>query len=85
VGRRLIPDIHDRIATKFHYAPTDFETDLSAYMGSAFSLEPILTQSAWFRGHNRDDVIPICTWSARGRIRGRVFPALWAAPKPPPG
>lgn len=57
VGRRLVPDIHDRIVTKFHYAPTDFATDLNAHLGSAFSLEPILTQSAWFRGHNRDDVL----------------------------
>ena len=57
VGRRLIPDIHDRIVTKFHYAPTDFAHDLNAHLGSAFSLEPVLTQSAYFRGHNRDDVI----------------------------
>ena len=57
VGRRLIPDIHDRIVTSFHYTPKDFSTDLSAHLGSAFSLEPVLTQSAWFRGHNRDDVI----------------------------
>lgn len=57
VGRRLIPDIHDRIVTKFHYAPRDFALDLNAHLGSAFSLEPILTQSAWFRGHNRDDRI----------------------------
>jgi len=57
VGLRFIPDIHDRIITKFHYTPTDFVDDLAAYKGSAFSLEPLLTQSAWFRGHNRDDVI----------------------------
>ncbi len=57
VGRRLIPDIHDRIVTKFHYAPRDFAMDLNAHLGSAFSLEPILTQSAFFRGHNRDDAI----------------------------
>ena len=57
VGRRLIPDIHDRIITKFHYTPRDFTHDLNAHLGSAFSLEPLLTQSAWFRGHNRDDVI----------------------------
>jgi phytoene desaturase len=57
IGRRLIPDIHDRIVTRFHYAPRDFALDLSAYHGSAFSLEPILTQSAYFRGHNRDDKI----------------------------
>ncbi len=57
VGRRLIPDLDDRIVTKFHYSPRDFTLDLSAFHGSAFSLEPILTQSAWFRGHNRDDKI----------------------------
>ncbi|MEL7188350.1 MAG: phytoene desaturase [Pseudomonadota bacterium] len=57
VGRRLIPDIHDRIVTKFSYAPKDFQQDLSAHMGSAFSLEPLLWQSAYLRGHNRDDVI----------------------------
>ncbi|MGN6497789.1 MAG: phytoene desaturase [Tsuneonella sp.] len=57
VGRRLIPDIHDRIVTQFHYAPRDFAHDLNAHLGSAFSLEPILTQSAYFRGHNRDDAI----------------------------
>jgi phytoene desaturase len=57
VARRLIPDLYDRLVTKFHYAPADFAHDLGAHLGSAFSLEPILTQSAYFRGHNRDDVI----------------------------
>ncbi|MEG7671067.1 phytoene desaturase, partial [Listeria monocytogenes] len=47
LGRRLIPDIHDRIVTKFHYAPRDFANDLNAHLGSAFSLEPVLTQSAY--------------------------------------
>ena len=55
--RRLIPGLHERIVTKFHYAPRDFAMDLNAHLGSAFSLEPLLTQSAFFRGHNRDDVI----------------------------
>ncbi len=57
VGRRLIPDIHSRIVTKFSYTPKDFSVDLSAHQGSAFSLEPLLTQSAYFRAHNRDDAI----------------------------
>ena len=57
VGRRLIPDIHSRIVTKFSYSPKDFSVDLSAHLGSAFSLEPLLTQSAFFRAHNRDDAI----------------------------
>ena len=51
----LIPDLDQRLDTCFHYTPLDFVHDLGAHNGSAFSLEPTLTQSAWFRGHNRDD------------------------------
>ena len=81
VALRLIPDIHDRIVTKFHYAPTDFETDLSAYMGSAFSLEPLLTQSAWFRGHNRDDVIPNLYLVGAGTHPGAGIPGVVGSAK----
>lgn len=57
VERRLIPELRSRITVQFHYTPKDFATDLGAFHGSAFSLEPLLTQSAWFRAHNRDDVL----------------------------
>jgi phytoene desaturase len=43
--------------TKFHYTPHDVAGDLNAHLGSAFSLEPIPSQSAWFRVRNRDAVI----------------------------
>ena len=36
----------------------DFRDELSAYHGSAFCCAPTLTQSAWFRPHNRDPHIP---------------------------
>jgi hypothetical protein len=65
------PDIHSRIVTKFHYAPTDFSDDLAAFQGSAFSLEPILTQSAWFRGTTATTTSPISIWWAPARIRAR--------------
>ena len=81
VGRRLIPDIHDRIVTKFHYAPRDFATDLGAHLGSAFSLEPILTQSAWFRGHNRDDVIENLYLVGAGTHPGAGIPGVVASAK----
>jgi phytoene desaturase len=81
VGRRLIPDIHDRIVTKFHYAPRDFALDLSAHMGSAFSLEPILTQSAWFRGHNRDDVVENFYLVGAGTHPGAGIPGVVGSAK----
>ena len=81
VGRRLIPDIHERIVTKFHYAPADFATDLNAHMGSAFSLEPILTQSAYFRVHNRDDSIPNLYFVGAGTHPGAGIPGVVGSAK----
>ncbi|RPF72182.1 phytoene desaturase [Aurantiacibacter spongiae] len=81
VGRRLIPDIHDRIVTKFHYAPKDFHADLNAHLGSAFSLEPVLTQSAFFRGHNRDDVISNFYLVGAGTHPGAGIPGVVGSAK----
>jgi len=81
VGRRLIPDIHERIVTKFHYAPNDFAQDLNAHLGSAFSLEPILTQSAWFRVHNRDDQISNLYFVGAGTHPGAGIPGVVGSAK----
>jgi len=81
VERRLIPDLGDRIVTKFHYSPRDFATDLNAHLGSAFSLEPLLTQSAWFRGHNRDDVIANFYLVGAGTHPGAGIPGVVGSAK----
>ena len=81
LGRRLIPDIHDRIVTKFSYAPKDFKADLNAHMGSAFSLEPVLWQSAWLRGHNRDDVIDNYYLVGAGTHPGAGIPGVVGSAK----
>jgi phytoene desaturase len=81
VGRRLIPDIHSRIVTKFSYTPADFGRDLSAHLGSAFSLEPILTQSAYFRAHNRDDAIPNLYFVGAGTHPGAGIPGVVGSAK----
>jgi phytoene desaturase len=81
VGRRLIPDIHERIVTKFSYAPHDFSRDLNAHLGSAFSLEPTLMQSAWFRVHNRDDHIPNLYFVGAGTHPGAGIPGVVGSAK----
>ncbi|GAA0468695.1 phytoene desaturase [Parasphingorhabdus litoris] len=81
IGHRLIPDIHDRIVTSFHYTPQDFGTDLNAHLGSAFSLEPLLTQSAWFRVHNRDDVINNLYFVGAGTHPGAGIPGVVGSAK----
>jgi phytoene desaturase len=54
---RYIPNLAADLVTSRIFTPADFRDELNAHLGSAFSLEPILTQSAYFRAHNRDDVI----------------------------
>ncbi|KQQ47530.1 phytoene dehydrogenase [Duganella sp. Leaf126] len=51
---RYMPGLRSQLVTSRFFTPFDFRDQLNAHVGSAFSLEPILTQSAWFRPHNRD-------------------------------
>jgi phytoene desaturase len=81
IERRLIPGLSERIVTQFHYSPADFGRDLNAHLGSAFSLEPILTQSAWFRVHNRDDVIPNLYFVGAGTHPGAGIPGVVGSAK----
>ncbi len=82
VGQRCgIADIHDKVVTSFHYAPPDFGRDLNAHHGSAFSLEPLLWQSAWFRTHNRDDVIDNLYFAGAGTHPGAGIPGVVGSAK----
>ena len=76
LAERLIPDIRDRIRTRFHYAPSDFQADLFAHLGSAFSLEPVLWQSAYLRTHNRDDKIRNLYFVGAGTHPGAGIPGV---------
>jgi phytoene desaturase len=51
----VLPGLSSEIVTSRITTPLNFEADLNAYRGAAFGLEPILTQSAWFRPHNASE------------------------------
>lgn len=77
----LIPDLDERMDTCFHYTPQDFHDDLGAHLGSAFSLEPVLWQSAWFRGHNRDDHFANLYFVGAGTHPGAGIPGVVGSAK----
>lgn len=52
--KHYMPGLREDLVTCRIFTPNDFRDELNAHLGSAFSLEPILRQSAWFRPHNRD-------------------------------
>ncbi len=51
----IMPGFEQHVVTQRVMTPLNFEHDLLSYKGAAFGLEPVLTQSAWFRPHNKSE------------------------------
>jgi phytoene desaturase len=73
---RYIPGLRRDLVTRRIFTPLDFEKELLAYHGAAFSLEPVLTQSAFFRVHNRDGRIPGLYFVGAGTHPGAGIPGV---------
>ncbi len=73
---RLLPGLRERLVTQRLFTPEDFTSQLNAFQGAAFSLAPLLTQSAWFRPHNRDDSIPGLYLVGAGTHPGAGLPGV---------
>jgi phytoene desaturase len=52
---RVMPGLRDKLVTATTIDPRYFEGALRSRDGAAFGIEPVLTQSAWFRYHNRSE------------------------------
>lgn len=79
--RRAIPDLRRNLTVSRIFTPADFRSELSAHHGSAFSVEPILAQSAWFRPHNRDRSIPNFYIVGAGTHPGAGIPGVVGSAK----
>ncbi len=79
--QRMLPGLDERLGEVFHFGPLEFESELNSHLGSAFSLEPILTQSAWFRVHNRDDTLPNLYFVGAGTHPGAGIPGVVGSAK----
>jgi phytoene desaturase len=78
---RYLPDLRSHLVTKRWFTPADFESELNSYHGSAFSCAPKLSQSAWFRPHNRDDRIPGLYLVGAGTHPGAGVPGVMNSAK----
>lgn len=76
-----IPGLRDDMVTCRIFTPDDFRDTLNAHLGSAFSLEPILRQSAWFRPHNRDAQLRNLYLVGAGTHPGAGVPGVIASAK----
>ncbi|MFH8136046.1 phytoene desaturase [Pantoea osteomyelitidis] len=79
--QHYMPGLRQQLVTHRMFTPFDFRDQLGAYQGSAFSVEPILTQSAWFRPHNRDDRIANLYLVGAGTHPGAGVPGVIGSAK----
>ncbi|HYB00539.1 MAG TPA: phytoene desaturase family protein [Ktedonobacteraceae bacterium] len=64
------------IVTEQAFTPLDFESELRSYLGAAFSIEPTLFQSAYFRPHNRSREIDSLYFVGAGTHPGAGIPGV---------
>jgi len=72
----ILPDLEKHVVTSRIMTPLDFQDRLSSYRGAAFGLEPILTQSAWFRPHNRSEDVAGLYFVGAGTHPGAGLPGV---------
>ncbi|MBA2277582.1 MAG: phytoene desaturase [Chloroflexia bacterium] len=76
-----LPDLSRHIVTEHMIDPRHFRDTLNSYLGSAFSVEPILTQSAWFRPHNRSEELSNLYFVGAGTHPGAGLPGVLSSAK----
>jgi phytoene desaturase len=78
---KYLPDLSKHLATIRIFTPDDFQHRLNSYLGSAFSVEPILTQSAWFRPHNVSEDVENLYFTGAGTHPGAGLPGVLSSAK----
>lgn len=71
-----LPDLSQHLVTERMIDPRHFRDTLGSFRGSAFSVEPVLTQSAYFRPHNRAPKVPNLYFVGAGTHPGAGLPGV---------
>jgi phytoene desaturase len=77
----LMPGLAGSIVTSRLMTPLDFRDRLSSVKGAAFSLEPKLFQSAWFRPHNKSEEVDNLYLVGAGTHPGAGIPGVISSAK----
>ena len=79
LSKTQLPDLEANLVSQRILTPLDFETRYLSFRGAAFGMEPILTQSAWFRPHNRSEDIENLFLVGAGTHPGAGVPGVLAS------
>ncbi|MFN8377820.1 MAG: phytoene desaturase [Anaerolineae bacterium] len=71
-----LPDLQENIVVEHMIDPRHFKNTLNSHMGAAFSVQPILLQSAWFRPHNQSEDFDNLYFVGAGTHPGAGLPGV---------
>jgi phytoene desaturase len=81
LDRTHLPGLKDNLATSFSVDPRYFSGRLRSMDGAAFGLEPRLTQSAYFRYHNKSDDVTNLFFAGASTHPGAGVPGVLCGAK----
>lgn len=76
-----LPDLRANIVAEHYIDPLHFQNTLNSYKGAAFSFQPVLTQSAWFRPHNQSEEFNNLYFTGAGTHPGAGVPGVLSSAK----
>jgi phytoene desaturase len=78
---RCLPGLRENLVTSFHVTPRYFEERLRSVKGAGFGIEPRLSQSAYFRFHNRSEDVEGLYFVGAGTHPGAGMPGVLCSAK----
>jgi len=79
--RTCLPELSKTIVDDFYVTPDHFQKNLNSLHGAGFSIQPIFSQSAWFRFHNKAPGIEGLYFVGAGTHPGAGMPGVLCSAK----
>jgi len=76
-----LPDLRSHIIADHMIDPIHFRDELKSHVGASFSIKPSMTQTAWFRPHNKSKFFKGLYFVGAGTHPGAGVPAVIASGK----
>ena len=81
LDERILPGLSETITEDFYVTPRTFESRFLSHKGSGFSIQPVFTQSAWFRFHNVSEDVDDLYLVGAGTHPGAGMPGVLCSAK----
>jgi phytoene desaturase len=79
--KNYLPSLRENLVVTHYIDPLHFQNELNSYQGAGFSFQPLLTQSAWFRPHNRSEEFENLYFTGAGTHPGAGLPGVISSAK----